>query len=366
MTELQDIFNAVTPSGLSPDQCKAFYSIRNCRTSILGSHVDGCTGCGHLAVSYNSCRNRHCPKCQGTKQKDWVNAQLAKLLPVPYFHVVFTLPNQLNQLIYQNQKLIYSLLLKCAGETVTELARDSKFLGAETGATAILHTWGQNLCFHPHVHCLVPGGGLSPDGLRFIRAGKRFFIPVKVLSRMFRGKFLFYLKEAWRKNELKFFGDACSLSYGTRFLDFVDGLYGFDWVVFCKKPFKSPQIVVKYLGRYTHRVAIANSRIVGFDEATVSFSWKDYKDKGKVKLLSLNVEEFVRRFLLHVLPSGFTRIRHYGILSSCNVNSKLTLCFRLSGNISLVFNVTEYVRPCPVCGSAMAFMAVFNNTAQGP
>jgi len=364
--ELQDIFNAVTPSLLSPDQYSAFFSIRNCRTSILGSHVDGCTSCGQLDVSYNSCRNRHCPKCQGSKQSEWVQAQISKLLPVPYFHVVFTLPNRLNPVIYQNQKLLYSLLLKCAGDTITELARDSKFLGAQSGATAILHTWGQNLSFHPHVHCVVPGGGLSKDGLKFIRSGKRFFIPVKVLSRKFQGKFLFYLKRAWRSGELKFFGDAVSLSYGNNFLDLVDNLYGFDWVVFCKKPFNSPEVVVKYLGKYTHRVAIANSRIVSFDDSSVTFRWKDYRDKGKTKLLTLNIKEFVRRFLLHVLPSGFTRIRHYGILSICNIKSKLTLCFRLSGNIAVVFEVKRYVKPCPVCGSSMVFRAVLKRTTRDP
>lgn len=366
MPELQDIFNVISPSNLSPENSKAFFAIRNCRTDILGSHVDGCTRCDHLAVSYNSCRNRHCPKCQGSKQVEWVSAQLNKLLPVPYFHVVFTLPNHLNELVYQNQKLLYSLLLKCAGETITELAQDSRFLGAQSGTTVVLHTWGQNLSFHPHVHCVVPGGGLSKDGLRFVRSGKRFFIPVRVLSRKFRGKFLFYLKKAWYNGELKFFGNALSLSSGLNFLNFVNLLYGFDWVVFCKRPFKSPHIVLKYLGRYTHRVAIANSRIVSFDNSSVTFRWKDYRDKGKSKLLTLGIEEFVRRFLLHVLPSGFTRIRHYGILSSGNVKSKLLLCFRLSSIIAVFFEVKHHVRPCPVCSAPMVFRAVLDSSAPDP
>jgi len=265
---------------------------------------------GHIDISYNSFRNKHCPKCQGSKQKEWVQAQLSKLLPVPYFHVVFTLPNQLNTIIYQNQKPLYSLLMKAAGDTIVELARNPKFLGAQTGTTVVLHTWGQNLAFHPHVHCIVPGGGLSKDGLRFICSGKKFFIPVKVLSRKFRGKFLFYLKQAWDKGNIKLFGDALELSYGANFPNLIDSLYQIDWVAYCKKPFKSPDIVVKYLGRYTHRVAISNSRIVNFDGSSVTFKWKDYKEQNKVKLMTLKTEEFTRRFLLHVLPSGFTKIRH--------------------------------------------------------
>jgi hypothetical protein len=288
---------------------------------------------------------------------------LSKLLPVSYFHVVFTLPDQLNSLVYQNQRLLYSLLLKCAGDSITELARDSKFLGAQSGAMVILHTWGQNLSFHPHVHCIVPGGGLSLDGLRFVRTGRKFFIPVKVLSRIFRGKFLFYLKQAWLKGEVRFFSDTVSLGYGANFLNFLDNLYLFDWVVFCKKNFKSPEVVVKYLGRYSHRVAIANSRIVKVDDDSVTFRWKDYKDNGKVKLMSLSLEEFTRRFLLHVLPAGFTRIRHYGILSSRNHLSKLALCFRLSAGLSSFVDVTGFEKVCPFCGGVMVFAGLVNAAA---
>lgn len=366
MPEIQDIFNVITPEGLSPQQHKAFYSIKNCRTSTLGSHVDRCNSCGHIDISYNSCRNKHCPKCQGSKQKEWVQAQLSKLLPVPYFHVVFTLPNQLNTIIYQNQKLLYSLLMKAAGDTIVELARNPKFLGAQTGTTVVLHTWGQNLAFHPHVHCIVPGGGLSKDGLRFICSGKKFFIPVKVLSRKFRGKFLFYLKQAWDKGNIKLFGDALELSYGANFPNLIDSLYQIDWVAYCKKPFKSPDIVVKYLGRYTHRVAISNSRIVNFDGSSVTFKWKDYKEQNKVKLMTLKTEEFTRRFLLHVLPSGFTKIRHYGILSSRNINSKLSLCFRLSGSKPIVQEFVKFVKPCPLCGHAMIFIHLLNKESHSP
>ena len=341
MPEVQDIFNVVSLSGLSPDQRKAFSAIKNCRSGLLGSHVDRCDGCGHLEVSFNSCRNRHCPKCQGSKQMQWVQSQLSKLLPVPYFHVVFTLPDQLNTLIFQNQKLLYSLLLKCAGDTITELARNPKFLGAQSGATVILHTCGQNLSFHPHVHCIVPGGGLSCDGLSFLRSGRKFFIPVKVLSRKFKA--------------------VCA-----NFLNFLDSLYLLDWVAFCKKSFKSPDVVVKYLGRYTHRVAIANSRIVKMDDGSVTFRWKDYKDNCRVKLMTLSLEEFTRRFLLHVLPSGLTRIRHYGLLSSRNLMTKLALCFRLSAGLSVLFDFSRSVKTCPSCGGVMAFSGLVNMASPVP
>ncbi len=249
-----------------------------------------------------------------------------------YFY--FTI--QLNTALYQNQKLLYSILLKSAGDTIIELAKDANYLGAQTGVTTVLHTWGQNLSFHPHVHCIVPGGGLSIDGLRFIASSKKFFIPVKVLSRKFKGKFLFYLKQAWQQGEIQFFGEASELYCDLNFLDFINDLYQTEWVVYCKKPFKSPQHVVNYLGCYTHRVAISNSRIIDFSEDTVTFKWKDYKNNNQVKHLTLNAKEFIRRFLLHVLPTGFTRIRHYGILASRNINTKLVLCMRLAGMSFLV------------------------------
>jgi len=218
MPEIQDIFNSLTPVGLSPDQKKAFYAIRSCRTESIGSHIDRCNSCGHLQISYNSCRNRHCPKCQGSKQQEWVNAQLTKLLPVGYFHVVFTLPQELNSILYQNQKLLYSILVKSAGDTIIKLAKDPKFLGAQTGVTSVLHTWGQNLSFHPHVHCIVPGGGLSNDGLRFIHSSKKFFLPVRVISRKFRGKFLFHLKKAWNNGKIQFLNDVALSSQWLQFL----------------------------------------------------------------------------------------------------------------------------------------------------
>lgn len=359
MPEIQDIFNAIKPDGLSPEQNKAFFAIRSCRTDTLGSHVDRCDSCEHIHISYNSCRNRHCPKCQGSKQQEWVEAQLSKLLPVGYFHVVFTLPQELNSIVFQNQDILYSILLKSAGDTIIELAKDPKFLGAQTGVTAVLHTWGQNLSFHPHVHCLVPGGGLSKDGLRFIKSSKKFFIPVKVISRKFRGKFLFHLKNAWRNGDIKFFSSP-EPAHEVNFLNLLSTLYQKEWVVYCKKPFKSPWHVVSYLGRYTHKVAIANSRIVDFNESTVTFKWKDYRDHNQVKLMTLDVTEFVRRFLQHVLPSGFTRIRHYGLLSSRNVGTKLARCIKLAGVRPVVPKIVKHVSICPLCGGVMVFVGVID------
>ena len=353
MTELQDIFNQVHLKSMSPAQAKAFHMIRRCRTSSMGYHSEVCTECGSVDVSYNSCRNRHCPKCQHSIQQQWVDAQMSKLLPVGYFHIVFTLPQELNILIFQNQKLLYSLLLQAAGHTLVELAKDPKFLGATTGVTSVLHTWGQNLSFHPHVHCIVPGGGLSKDGLRFVRSRKKFFIPVKVVSRKFRGKFLYLLKQAYDKGQLAFFNEATPLSIKANFLTLVDDLYLKDWVVFCKKPFKSPAHVVKYLGRYTHRVAISNSRIKTFDGKTVSFGWKDYKDRNKSKVMTLSASEFTRRFLLHVLPDRLTKIRHYGILSSRNIKSLLLKCMRLTRTKPSEPSAPRpYTKTCRDCGGS--------------
>ncbi|UWG96231.1 transposase [Dehalobacter sp. DCM] len=269
-----------------------------------------------------------------------------------YFHVVFIIPHELSPLLLYNQKLLYSLLLQAAGHTLTELARDPKYLGAAIGLTSVLHTWGRNLSFHPHVHAIVPGGGLSNDGLRFVRSRKKFFIPVKVVSNKFRGKFLYFLKQAFAHGKLKFLHEAASLATPSHFSSLVDTLYAKKWVVFCKKPFKSPEHVVRYLGRYTHRVAISNSRITGFNGRSVSFSWKDYKDKAKSKVMTLNVAEFTRRFLQHVLPDGFVKIRHYGLLSSRNIGTKLLRCRRLVSCKMPAFFLRPKVRYCPCCGSS--------------
>jgi hypothetical protein len=279
---------------------------------------------------------------------------MSKILPVGYFHIVFTLPQELNTLVLQNQELLYSLLIRSAGHTLIELAQDPKYLGATTGVTTVLHTWGQNLSFHPHVHCIVPGGGLSNDGLRFVHSRKKFFIPVKVISKKFKGKFLYYLEKAFEEGKLSFFNDAAMLSLKSNFSTFLDSLYLKKWVVFSKKPFKSPGHVVRYLGRYTHRVAISNSRIQSFDGKTVSFSWKDYKDGNKSKVMTLDAKEFSRRFLLHVLPTRFTKIRHYGILCSRNISTKLSRCMKLTGKSPFKLNILKtqkHIKTCPSCGS---------------
>jgi len=354
LSELQDIFKSIKLKSLSPSQAKAFHRIRLCRTSSLGSHALVCEECGSMDVSFNSCRDRHCPKCQHSVQEKWVEAQMSKLLPVGYFHVVFTIPQELNSLILQNQAILYSLLIQSAGHTLMELAKDPKYLGATIGVTSVLHTWGQNLSFHPHVHCIVPGGGLSNDGLRFVRSRKKFFIPVKVISKKFRGKFLDLLIKAYELGEIAFFNEASKLALRSNFLALVKPLYDLKWVAFSKKPFKSPAHVVRYLGRYTHRVAISNSRILSFDGQSVSFAWKDYKDGGKSKVMTLEAAEFSRRFLLHVLPDRFVKIRHYGLLCSRNIKSKLFKCMRLTGNKSLplsTLKVQKDSKICRCCGS---------------
>ena len=353
LTELQDIFKHIKLKSLSPVQAKAFHMIRLCRTSALGSHATVCTECGVKEVSFNSCRNRNCPKCQHSAQQEWVEAQMSKLLPVGYFHTVFTIPQELNTLVLQNQKLLYSFLIQSAGHTLMELAKDPKFLGATIGATTVLHTWGQNLSFHPHVHCIVPGGGLSNDGLRFVRSRKKFFIPVKVISKKFKGKFLDLLKQAYNDGEIAFYNEATKLALRSNFLSLVDTMYKKNWVVFCKKPFKSPGHVVRYLGRYTHRVAISNSRIQSFDGESVSFTWRDYKDGNKSKVMTLNAAEFSRRFLLHVLPNRFVKIRHYGLLCSRNIRSKLSKCIKLTGinPLPLTIKIKKDAKVCRCCGS---------------
>ncbi|MBZ4654914.1 MAG: putative transposase [Peptococcaceae bacterium] len=361
MPELQDIFNHVRLDTLSPAQAKAFHMIRHCRTSKLGYHAEVCMECGSVEVSYNSCRNRHCPKCQHSVQEEWVEAQMSKLLPVGYFHLVFTLPQELNTLVFQNQKLLYFILIQSAGHTLIELAKDPKFLGATIGVTSVLHTWGQNLSFHPHVHCIVTGGGLSSDGLRFVRSSQKFFIPVRVISKKFRGKFLYLLKRAYFEGKMSFYHKAAELSFKSNFLSLVDRLYRNNWVVFAKKPFKTPAHVVRYLGRYTHRVAISNSRIQSFDGQSVSFSWKDYKDNAKSKVMTLEAVEFTRRFLLHVLPDRFVKIRHYGLLSSRNIQTKLSRCIKLTRAKPLAHIFHKQNRSCRCCGSRNVILLVFRS-----
>lgn len=311
---------------LSRPQLRAMRAIEICRTATLGGHVYECEKCGKEKICYNSCRNRHCPQCQGLDRQRWLEERSAELLPVPYFHVVFTLPEDLNALALINPRLIYTLLFDSASQTLLEIAADPKHLGARIGVLAVLHTWGQTLQLHPHLHCIVPGGGLSPDRQRWIGSRPRFFLPVSVLSRLFRGKFLAGLKAAHKTDELKL---PESLEKPGAFKALLDELYAKSWVVYSKPPFGSPENVLGYLSRYTHRVAISNSRLVRLADGQVAFTYKDYSDGDKVKEMTLPVEEFLRRFLLHVLPERFVRIRYYGLLSTRTREEDLALCRQL-------------------------------------
>ena len=367
MIELQDIFNLHGDEyrknhSLPIHIQKTMIAIETCRTVALGGHVDECDECGHVRISYNSCRNRHCPKCQTLAKERWLFERKKDLLPVEYFHVVFTIPEELNYLALTNQKEVYSILFKTVSETLLELAIDTKYLGAQIGFTSILHTWGQNLMHHPHIHCIVPSGGLSTDGSRWINSKKDFFIPVKVMSRKFRGKFLYYLKQSYYSNKLKMLGENKELLEKYIFQHFVDGLYQKEWVVYCKPPFGSPEHVLEYLGRYTHRVAISNNRLVELTNENVTFKWRDYRDNNKEKLMTVTAEEFIRRFLMHVLPSKFVKIRHYGILSNRNRVTKLKRCKELTGfvpsiedipklsSMELLFKLTGIdLNNCPCC-----------------
>src|ERR1700676_3087314 len=296
-------------------QVKVLRAIRNCRTPALGGHLDRCSGCGHEAISYNSCRNRHCPKCQTNAREQWLAKRSEDLLPVPYFHIVFTIPHALSALVLQNRKIVYDLLFHASAQTLIEIGADPKYLGAEIGFLSVLHTWGQNLQHHPHVHCVIPAGGLSPDESRWIRSPTSFFVPVRVLSKVFRGKFVDRLKRLYRAHKLSFHGSLRSLVDSKQFRRFLRQLFRKDWVVYAKKPFRGPAYILQYLARYTHRVAISNHRLISFEEGKVTFRYKDYAHGNKKRKMTLTSDEFLRRFLLHVLPRGFVRIRHYGFLA---------------------------------------------------
>jgi hypothetical protein len=362
MIEVQDIFRehgqaylrSFTPS---PVQLKALRDICSCRTAALGGHLDICGECGHQAISYNSCRNRHCPKCQTLKKEQWVEKQERNLLNIGYFHVVFTIPSELNPVMYQNQEVMYNLFFKAVSETLLELGANEKYLGAKLGITAVLHTWGQNLLYHPHIHCIVPGGGLTADG-KWRESRKKFFIPVKVLSKKFRGKFMAYLRQA----KLNFFGSVENLNIPGNFSAFVSDLYKKNWVTYCKPPFENASKVVKYLGRYTHRVAISNNRILRMEDGLVTFNWRDYSDGNRVKEMTVAAVEFIRRFLMHILPPGFHKIRHYGILASKDKSDRIALCKKLTGThiipVHLLRTPIEILQDilgdkfnlCPRCG----------------
>jgi hypothetical protein len=304
-------------------------AIEICRTAVLGGHRDQCDHCGHLEISYNSCRNRHCPKCQTLRKEKWIEARREDLLPIEYFHVVFTLPAELNPLVSMNQQLLYDLLFHSASETLSELASDPKHLGAKVGIIGILHTWGQNLMDHPHLHCIVTGGGLSSDGRRWISCRKGFFIPVRVLSALFRGKFLGLLKDGFQRGNLVFPAHLRHLQDPADFETFRRHLYRKKWVVYCKPPFDGPEGVLQYLGRYTHRIAISNNRLRTLQDDKVSFLWRDYADHNRQKTMTLKADEFIRRFLLHVLPARYVRIRHFGLLANRNRKYLIALCRKI-------------------------------------
>jgi hypothetical protein len=301
-------------------------AIEACRTSVLGGHAEQCGDCGLVRHAYNSCRNRHCPKCQGLVRAEWLEARQAELLPVPYYHVVFTLPPSAAEIAFQNKRVAYAILFRAAADALRDIAADPRHLGVEIGAVAVLHSWGQALHHHPHLHCIVPGGGLSPDRTRWVSCRPGFFLPVRVLSRRFRTLFLDRLRAAFAAGELRFSGALAALAGCETFAERLDGLRGIEWVVYAKRPFAGPEQVLAYLGRYTHRVAIANSRLTGLHDGQVSFTWKDYRHEGKTKEMTLAAGEFIRRFLLHAVPDGFHRIRHLGFLANGHRTAKLELC----------------------------------------
>ena len=358
-------------------QRRVMTAIEICRTAALGGHVERCQSCAHQRIAYNSCRNRHCPKCQWRTAQKWLEARRAELLPVPYFHVVFTLPAAIGTIAYQNKAKVYGLLFTVAAETLTTIAADPKHLGAKIGVTSVLHTWGQNLDHHPHVHCIVPGGGISLDGDRWVASRSNFFLSVRVLSRLFRRLFLERLTALFEAGELEFFGDIESLRNKTAFDAYLSPHRRTDWVIYAKQPFAGPEQVLAYLARYTHRVAISNARLVKIDEQGVGFRWKDYRENGrqKSKVMTLSPGEFMRRFLLHVLPDGFHRIRHYGLLANGHRAKMLVLCRKLldvpvesscddTRDSAPVENYEP--PPCPCCGGKMIVIETFEGPYSRP
>jgi len=347
---------------------KVLRAIARCRTAALGGHLDECMRCGHRApISYNSCRDRHCPKCQTAARDRWIAARQKELLPTRYLHVVFTLPGRLTPLVLQNKKVIYDLLFRTSAETLLEVARDPRHLRAEIGFFTVLHTWSQKLTAHPHVHCVVPAGGLSPDHTRWIRSRDNYFLPKEVLQEVFRGKFVDALKEVFQNGQLHFHGDLKLLAQPKTFAAWLRPLHRQDWVVYLKRPFGGPEYVVHYLGRYTHRVAISNHRLVSFVDGQVTFRWRDSTHHNEQKLLTLSVDEFLRRFLLHILPKGFVRIRNFGFLANRRRTTLLPLCFQSLGSTSEP--QTEHhassaedspnLYRCPKCGGPMKVIERF-------
>ena len=344
---------------------KVLRAIRRCRTAALGGHLDECTRCGHrAAISYNSCRNRHCPKCQTSTRERWIAARQRELLPTRYVHVVFTLPHRLAPLALQNKKVLYDLLFRASAETLLEVARDPRHLGAEIGFFSVLHTWSQKLGLHPHVHCVIPAGGLSLDHAHWIPSRERFFLPIHVLRRVFRGKFVAGLRQAFQVGQLNFHGDLALLAQPKTFAAWLRPLFRKDWVVYSKPPFGGPEYVLQYLGRYTHRVAISNHRLVSLAEGNVTFRWRDSAHNNEQKLLTLSLDEFLRRFLLHLLPKGFVRIRNFGFLANRKRAITVPLCLSLLGSPTEATHEASAHSPCdlwlcPHCGGSMRVIQRF-------
>ena len=314
---------------MSREQHRAMRAIEICRTAFLGGHVDVCENCGTERISYNSCRNRHCPKCQSLVKARWLEVRMTELLPTPYYHVVFTVPEEVASVAFQNKRILYTILFRSASETLRTLAADPKHLGATIGFLAVLHTWSQTLLYHPHLHCVIPAGGFSPDYSQWISCREGFFLPVRVLSRLFREKFLCYLKQAFEQGELQFFGDLKPLAETKNFSRFLPRNRKSEWVVYAKPPFGGPIKVLDYLGRYTHRVAISNNRLVAFQNGKVTFQWKDRKKHNRTRTMTLDAHEFIRRFLMHVLPKRFTKLRYFGFFANRCRRTRLSLCRQL-------------------------------------
>lgn len=376
--EVADIFRSAGPAyraahagHLSLGQLKVMTAIENCRTAALGGHVEACDDCGHWRIAYNSCRNRHCPKCQGAAARTWLAAREADLLPVGYFHVVFTLPAEIADIAWQNKAVVYNLLFRAAADTMLTIAADPKHLGARVGITAVLHTWGSALTHHPHVHMIVPGGGIALDGTRWISSRPAFLLPVRVLGALFRRLFLTRLLALFDAGRLAFFNALADLASRKAFLRHLSPIRKKRWVVYAKPPFAGPQAVLAYLSRYTHRVAISNRRLIGFDEAGVTFRYKDYRRDSaeRQQVMTLATDEFIRRFLIHVLPRGFHRIRHYGLLASSTHRDAMALARRLLGVAAPIDELEpdeppDHRPPCPCCGGHMTIIETFARWCQ--
>jgi hypothetical protein len=377
--EVADVFRDHGPAWrianaghVSLGQLKVMSASESCRTAALGGHVERCEECAHTRIAYNSCRNRHCPKCQGAAAREWLSERQAELLPVPYYHLVFTLPAPIADIAYQNKAVIYGILFKAAAETLITIAADPNHLGARIGLTAVLHSWGSALTHHPHVHIIVPGGGISLDGQQWISCRPGFFLPVRVLSRLFRRLFLQKLAAARDAGRLQFFGDHTHLAERHAFTAYLTPLRRAEWVVYSKRPFGGPEAVLAYLSRYTHRVAISNSRLIALDDAGVTFTWKDYRAKGRerAKVMTLTIDEFIRRFLIHVLPSGFHRIRHYGLFANRGRAESIARARQLLHVPAMHDQPSDadgaddsesqtLSRSCPCCGGRMIIIEIF-------